>query len=418
LVLVESIIQKWAIQQLDVEVAFLYGDLNEDLFMRVPQGMNGEGKCLKLKKSIYGLVQAARSWWEKLTTYLEHELKFEKCRSDACLLKKREESDICFLAIYVDDGVVTGTMSLVQSTIAKLGEVFSIKVIGELNEYVGCVFKFLPDGTLLISQPKILNKIEREFASLKLYDTPAAPGQILVKAPDDDFVLGEDDHKIYRSGVGTLLYLVKKSRADITNVVRELSTHMDEPMEAHLKSLRRTLGYVLNSKDKVLRLKPTEANVLYGYVDSDYASCKDTRRSITGYAIFFRDCLVDWKSKQQGHVTLSSTEAEYTALSGLIQGILFTKQVLEFMEVPLELPIKVFVDNTGAIFMAKNWTSGQRTKHVDVKYHFVRELIFDGMIEVTFVRTDENIADVFTKNLGREKFVRFIDKLGIQAISG
>jgi hypothetical protein len=101
-------------------------------------------------------------------------------------------------------------------------------------------------------------------------------------------------------------------------------------------------------------------------------------------------------------------------LSGLIQRILFVKQVLEFMEVPVELPISVYVDNTGAIFMAKNWTGGQRTKHVDVKYHFVRELIFGGMIEVIFVRTDDNVADVFTKNLGREKFVRFIDQLGIQ----
>src|SRR5210317_372543 len=139
------------------------------------------------------------------------------------------------------------------------------------------------------------------------------------------------------------------------------------------------------------------------YVDSDYAGNKDSRKSVTGYVVFFRDALIAWKSKQQESVTLSSTEGEYTALSEVVTMVIYIKQLLDFLEIEYVEPTKIFVDNTGAIFLANNWVTSNRTKHIDVKYHFVCRLNEDGRIEVIYVCTNENPVNMFTKDLNAEK---------------
>ena len=184
---------------------------------------------------------------------------------------------------------------------------------------------------------------------------------------------------------------------------------MDGATSGHLKSMYRVIKYVSDTKNLCLQLSPMrnmeeDEWILYGLSDSDYACDKDTRISVSGYVIYANGALIAWKSRGQKSVTLSSTEAEYVALSELLTEILFVKMIIESMGMDVKLPIKLRADNIGAIFLAKNKNTGQRTKHIDVRYHFIRELIEDGTIELEFVKTADNGADVFTKNTSGELF--------------
>ena len=394
----------WVALQIDIRTAFLYGELEEEIYMRMPEGMQkNDDDCMVLLKSTYGLVQAARQWYIQLVKFLR---KHQYLRSliDPCLIIKRRDDEVVIILIYVDDCAIFGTYDLAYETINLIASRFKIRKEETLCKYVGCEVRKTKFG-ILLNQPWIVQDIINEF-DLK-GDTPVTPGypnETLLRATNIEDMVNPELHKLYRSGVGKLLYLTKHSRPDISNSLRELSQHLDKPTRAHIQALFRALDYVANTRENYLILKPTKNNnEIMAYVDSDYATNKDTRKSVTGYVIFFRDALIAWKSKQQESVTLSSTEAEYTALSEVVTMVIYIKQLLDFLGIEYTEPTKIFVDNTGAIFLANNWVTSNRTKHIDVKYHFVRELIEDGKIEVVYVRTNENPADMFTKNLNGEK---------------
>jgi hypothetical protein len=213
-----------------------------------------------------------------------------------------------------------------------------------------------------------------------------------------------EDHKLYRTGVGMLLYLVKHSRPDISNVVRELSKVLDGPTEAAMKELKRAIKFVLATRTFGLKiepdLKPGESEwEMRVFTDSEYAGDKDTRISVGGYIIFLLGVPILWKSKAQKSVTLSSAEAEFVALSEAAKEIKFVVQVLETIGVKVKLPIIIRVDNVGAIFMSENVSTSSRTRHVDIRYNYVREYVEEGFVKIIFVKSAENISDGFTKNI-------------------
>ena len=201
-----------------------------------------------------------------------------------------------------------------------------------------------------------------------------------------------------------LLYLVKFSRPDISNSVRELVKAMDKSTEGHYKSLLRAIKYVLTTEDMGLTY---DSGILVNfkglwkieaYSDSDFAGDRDSRLSVTGFSIFIGNCLVSWKSRSQKTVTLSSTEAEYVAVSEVCMEILFIRQILEFLKIKIDYPVTVFCDNIGAIFLGYNDKNSKRTKHVDIRHHYVRQYVEDGTVKIIFVRSEENSADTYTKN--------------------
>jgi len=151
-----------------------------------------------------------------------------------------------------------------------------------------------------------------------------------------------------------------------------------------------------------------------GYCDSDFAGDSDTRKSVSGFVIYLCGAVIAWRSKGQRSVSLSSTEAEYMAISEVATEILYVAGILQFLGIPLKYPITVNVDNIGAVYLAKNATTGNRTKHIDTRYHFVREYIEDGILKVLFVRSEENDADLFTKNLNTETFQKHCDSIGLK----
>jgi len=209
-------------------------------------------------------------------------------------------------------------------------------------------------------------------------------------------------------GVGMLLYLVKYSRPDIADAVRELTKCMDGATPAAYKEMLR-LVKVLCTKTWGLKimLKSPDGTMkwnLVAFSDSDWEGDKDNRRSINGFIIFLCGVPIVWRSKQQKTVALSSSEAEFVVISEAVKEILFVLQLLRTMEIPDVMPMKVRVDNMGAIFMSENASSGIRTRHVDTQYHFVREQVAEKIVEIIFVRTDDNKADGFTKNVKGEVF--------------
>jgi hypothetical protein len=211
-----------------------------------------------------------------------------------------------------------------------------------------------------------------------------------------------------------LLYLVKHSRPDIANAVRELSKSVDGATYASLKEMRRIIKFVLDTKEWGLKIEPKREGqdwYIVVFCDSDYAGDKEKRISVTGFTVYLLCVPISWKSKAQRSVTLSSNEAKFVALSEAAKEIKFVVQVLLSMGIPVRIPIIVQVDNVGAIFMASNVTTSTQTKHVDVLYHFVRELVEEGFIKIIFVGRKDDDPDIYTKNKSREIHDKHTKKL-------
>ena len=187
---------------------------------------------------------------------------------------------------------------------------------------------------------------------------------------------------------------------------------MDGATEGHQKELYRCIRFVLLTRTKRLKLKPvvqTDIEVK-AVCDSDYAGDPDNRKNVSGYIVYVNECPVSWRSRQQRIVSLSSCESEYYAMTEAAQELLYLFQLFEFLQVPVKKPMTIKCDNQGAIFLAKN-ESSTRTKHIDVRYHFIRDLVDSKMIELEYVGTKENVADMLTKNLPTQQFEKLTNEL-------
>jgi hypothetical protein len=408
---------------LDVETAFLHGKLEEEIFMNVPEGYSEDPdfiktKAMRLKKAIHGLVQAARQWWKKFNSEIL-KLGFKGNNIDPCLYFKKEDGKKCIVTLYIDDSIIAGDENLIEETVKGLKNTFEVKVQGGLKDYLGCEISKTNEG-FLIGQERIVQDLIVKFGdylSGKDCSSPSANREVIHRKIENYF--DKERQKLYQSGVRSLLYLVKHSRPDLSNCVQELSKVMDQANIKYWNSLIRAIKYVKETKEYIIKIinskRKEDECVLEVFSHSDYSVDKETRQSVTGYVIFLDVSPILWRSRGQKSVTLSTTEAEYAAMSEAVREVKFIYQVLQTMNFQVSLPIKVNVDNIGASFLAENKNTSERTKHVDVRYHFVREMMDENFLNVKFVPTDQNIADIFTKNLDNKKFEYFQKKLGIEA---
>jgi hypothetical protein len=290
--------------------------------------------------------------------------------------------------------------------------------MGNMSKYVGCTV-INQEGNLQVKQPEIISSMESKFndyiSGMKKFMMPLPSHYIVMRPDEHDDLLNKEEQKKYRSGVGILLYLIKHSRPDVANAVRELSKVMDAATIGHFKMLLRVMKFVVDTRENNLSCIPKSMHSkeyeVVGYCDSDFSGDTETRHSVTGYVVYVLGFAIAWKSKLQRNVTLSSTEAEYVAISEVCKEIKFIVQVMEFLGMEVKKPIKINVDNVGAIYLANNKVTSQRTKHIDVRYHYVRELIEDGLVEISFIRSGDNDADLFTKNLDQVTFWKHANKL-------
>ena len=411
--LVRMMVEKLDSLVMDVETAFLYGDIEEEIFMKSPIGMeeidpgSSTEDCYQLKKGIYGLCQAARQFWKKFVDTIKQEsFGFQVSPADPCVLFKEDNLGICIIIMYVDDMLIIGKKEQIEDFASKIQKVFSVKIQHNLADYLGCEFHMNKERTKgWLEQPSIIKSLEQKFGERAIKErlslTPGTPRFTARRVENPEDKVNQQDHEIYRSGVGTLLYLTKHSRPDICNPVRELSKTMDAPAPAHLKEMFKLIRHVLATKGYGLKFELRKDIIkwaLKALSDSDFASDKETRISVFGYIIYFCGIPIAWRSKGMKSVVLSTTEAEYMALSEVVKELKFIVQLLETMNIKVELPITVYVDNVGAIWLSKNRTTSDRTKHIDIRTSFVKEYQEDGKIIIKFVKSEENEADIFTKN--------------------
>ena len=388
--------------------------------MECPPGMEAQAdEILILDKTIYGLVQAAKAFYTKLCQILK-EIGFTGGYADPCLFSRKTERGVVHMALYVDDCYCCGDMEEIDQVIKELKEKgLSLKVEKNMTDYLSCHIEFSPNkDKAWIGQPHLVHKIKEKFGDkvkkLQKYKTPGTPHVGLVRAKPEDPEVTPEEHKEYRSGVGMLLYLVKHSRPDIANATRALSKLMDKPTPAAMKELYRVIKYVIDTSDYGLKMNPKKLSEdglfeLNLFSDSDWAGDKETRISITGFCIFILGCPISWKSKGQKSISLSSSEAEVIALSEATKELKFIYGILTSMGIKIKLPIVCRVDNVGAIFIAENATATPKSKHIDIRTKYVTQYISDGFLKIVFVKTDENVADIFTKNVSGEILEKHVD---------
>jgi hypothetical protein len=405
--LLYMIINKLSALIFDVETAFLNGVLEETIYMDCPEGMpHDKDECLLLEKTIYGLVQSARMYYLKYKEILS-KMGFKACPSDPCLFMRENQDGVCFILCYVDDNLTVGTPKAIKAVVEEIKQYgLSVTVENELSDYLSCEIVLSKDRSKAwLGQPHMIKKIKKTFGDavkgLPVYKTPGTPGQGLILEKNEEDKVSKEKQSLYRTGVGMLLYLIKHSRPELSNPVRELSKCLSGPNEAAYKEMLRVIKYTLDTPNRGLKIEPRVENNMWSillFTDSDWAGDKDSRKSITGFMLFLNGVLVSWRSKAQQAVALSSSEAEYYALSEAVKEIPFIVQLLLFMKIKVELPVKVLVDNMGAIYMSENAASSARTRHMDMRVKYVNSLQEDGMLKVEFVPSKGNRSDIATKN--------------------
>ena len=306
----------WVMEVEDVERAFLHGKLEEEIFMKPPEGLSKmyeemasdemmqieeDDLACELKYALYGLVQADHSFFKKLKEILV-QFGYIQCKSDVCLFIRKDECGFVGICIYVDDCCIVGDESAVEKVLLQLeGSEFGIKRVGTLKEYVGCQIRRSEKG-LMINQSRLISKMEDKFEDEikkhRMVTMPAIGGMKIIRPIDDGPKLCDDDQTRFRSGVGMLLYLVKISQLDMANITRELSKVMDGANDLHMKHLIRAIKYVIETRTKYLQIMPSKSNdewKLVGMSDSDYTGDRESRISITGFVIYFEGVLISWK---------------------------------------------------------------------------------------------------------------------------
>ena len=325
--------------------------------------------------------------------------------ADPCMLFKENELGVCIIIMQNDDMLIIGKKEEIQDFSSKIQKEFLEKIHHNLAEYLGCEFHMNKERTRgWLGQPSIIKSLEQKFGDRTMKErlslTPGTPRFTARRLENLEDKVNPEDHETYRSGVGTLLYLTKHSRLDIWDSVRKLSKAMDAPAPVHLKEIYMVIRHVLYTKRYGLKFELRKDMIklaLKALSDSDFASDKETRICFL-YIIYFCGIPIAWRSKGMKSVVLLTTEAEYMVLSEVVKEFKFIVQLLETMTIEVELPITVHVDNVGAIWLSNNRTTSDRTKHIDIRTSFVKEYQEDGKIIIKFVKSEENEADIFTKN--------------------
>ena len=396
---------------LDVKQAFTKTQLDCKVVMKLPGGC-GElsGKYVDLKKGLYGLKQSGLLWNDLLVDKLVSVHGMEQCMTDPCEFRLiREDKLVLIVAVHVDDMAVTGTRVDVSRLLVELNKDFETNDLGELSFFTRCtITQNAEKGLTSISQKTFIETLARRFDVTTTSPCPASPCANLGAR-----VEGESGGTWpYKEAVGRLIWLVVMSRPDITNAVRAVSRHSNSPAEKHWKAVLQMIRYLLGTKDLSLTFEWGSGLEISVFADANYAEKADDRRPVSGVAVTVGKSSVSWFSSTQKTVTLSTADTEYVALGDGAKEALFVKGVLSFIIPSIsENCIKVFVDNDGAISLAEKPLSSARTKHIDVRSHFIRELTRSKTISVEYVPTKKQRVDILTRPLTGAIFKEHRDSL-------
>jgi hypothetical protein len=407
----------WKLFQLDVKSAFLNGMLDEEVYVEQPEGFEVKGsshKVYKLYKALYGLKQAPRAWYSEIDAYLTS-CKFERSASEATLYTRSDsEGGQIIISIYVDDIVYTGSSERMMTEFKReMMQRYEMSDLGLLHHFLGIGVLQTNQG-VFIHQSKYAKSLLTKFG-LEDCNPVAIPLTVGEKLKKED---GSEpaDEGLYRRIVGSLLYLTA-TRPDLMYSASLLSRFMSCPTKKHMGIARRVLRYVQGTLDYGIEYTRGKSATLIGYCDADWGGSEDDSRSTSGYAFSFGSGVFSWASVKQSTVALSTAEAEYVSASEATAQAIWLRFVLEdFGEMQAEAT-PLYCDNMSAISMAKNPVFHQKTRHINRRYHFIRESLKEGLINMQFCRGEDQLADIFTKALPKDRFNYLRLTLGVKPVS-
>nr|GEV28658.1 ribonuclease H-like domain, reverse transcriptase, RNA-dependent DNA polymerase [Tanacetum cinerariifolium] len=408
-----SCYNKWEVHHLDVKSAFLHGDLKEEVYVTQPEGFvkrQDNGKVYRLIKALYGLRQAPRAWNIKLDNTLKS-LDFKKCALEQAIYTKTSKDSTLLIGVYVDDLIITGTPKKeIDKFKAQMEEKFEMSDLGLLAYYLG-IEVTQTDGDISIRQSAYANKILKEAGMIYCNETliPMDPGTKLTKVNEGTMVNSTE----YRSLIGCLRYLLH-TRPDLSYYVGLLSRFMQEPREQHMKAIRQVLRYVKGTKDYEITYKHNGGNKIHGFSDSSYGVNTQEGKGTTGIIFYYGESSINWSTQKQAIVALSSCESEFIATTAAATQALWLKRLLSKLTHFQEEKVTIQVDNKSAIALMKNPVFHERSKHIDTKYHFIRECVEREDIQVEFVSGEYQKADILTKALAKIKFLTMRQLIGLK----
>ncbi|KAM0019206.1 putative RNA-directed DNA polymerase [Helianthus debilis subsp. tardiflorus] len=402
----------WPLHQFDVKNAFLHGELNEDVYMEAPPGFNENfkaGEICRLKKSLYGLKQSPRAWFERFTLAMK-KYGFKQSNSDHTLFLKRRGNLVTCLIIYVDDMILTGNdeeeMSMLRD---KLFAEFEMKDLGRLKYFLGIEVLRSKQGIFICQKKYILDF----FAEIGMIECKPAETPMMVNHGlhmEDGAELADKER--YQRMVGKLIYL-SHTRPDIAYAVGVVSQFMHQPQTSHMEAVLRIIRYLKGTTGHGILFKSNGHSEIQAYTDADWAGDKGTRRSTSGYFTMVGGNIVTWRSKKQKVVALSSAEAEFRGIARGLAEILWIRKLLTEIGFPPTTATKIMCDNKAAIQISENPVQHDRTKHVEVDRHFIKEKLEAGIIELPYVQSRDQLADILTKAVNGRVFGECLDKLCI-----
>ena len=422
LILTISIMNDWYTRQLDFVLAYPQAPVECDLYMAVPYGYkvdNPQRYALKLRKNLYGQKQAGRVWNKYLTKILL-EAGFVQSQVDECMFYFND----CIILIYVDDTIICGpTQAQVDHIVAVMGTLFDVEDQGDIKDYLGVRLTKLNKGQIMLAQPHLIQSIIKDLGfppRTNPVATPALINQPLQPDPD-----GEPfkESWSYRSVIGKLNFLEKSTRPDLAYAVHQCARFTADPRISHGKAVKRIVRYLMGTADKGIIMSPQQHSFKC-WADADYAgnwnrnfAMEDiaTARSRSGYMITYAACLLIWASKLQTEIALSTTEAEYISLSTALREVISLMELCKELHNKLSNNIKktptvhctAFEDNSGAYELATAPKMRPRTKHINAKYHHFRSHVDRKLIQIQQVKTEDQLADFFTKQCSEELFRKF-----------
>nr|KYP36800.1 Copia protein [Cajanus cajan] len=397
---------------MDVHNAFLHGDLDEDVYMKLPPGFHStaSNQVCKLHKSLYGLKQAPRCWFAKFRTALLR-YGFTQSSSDYSFFSLNRGSVWLHVLVYVDDLVVAGNHSkAIMAFKAYLSICFHMKDLGPLKYFLGIEVARSPTGIFLCQCKYTLDIIsECGLLGAKPVGFPLEQNHNLALTTDTPI----SDPERYRRLIGRLIYLTV-TRPELSYCVHILAQFMQNPLQAHWDAALRVVRYLKGHPGQGIILQSNCDLQLYGWCDSDWASCPLPRRSLTGWIVFLGQSPISWKTKKQHIVSRSTAEAEYHSMATTTCELKWLKALLSSLGIDHPRPMRLYCDSQAALHIAANQVFHERTKHIEVDCHFIRNELLHGNIITQHVPTTTQLADILTKALGKKQFDSFLRKLGIQ----
>ena len=408
------------LDQIDIKSAFLNGDLEETIYMEPPEGSDiPAGSICLLKKSLYGLRQASRCFRDKYHAKLT-EMGFKPSIADDCIYIRCLDASLIMLSLHVDDSLVAGN-NRVELDIFKnqLNEIFELKDCGPASYFLGFnIFRDRPHKRLWISQQHYLNDVLDRFGMKDCNPAilPLPSGFQPVPATDEEFASARDLD--FPAIAGAVQYAATITRPDLAYAANVLCRYMSKWSNTHYQAAKHLLRYIKGTVDLCLLWDDVACHrTVLGYADADWGGCVTTRRSTTGYVFKTFGGASAWHSRRQPTVALATSEAEYMASCEAARQAIWLKQLLIDMGLYPGGPFPILNDNIGAIQLSKNPVQHDRSKHIDMRHHFLRENVTSKAIDLAHVSTQENVADTLTKALPKESFQRFRNELGLVKMS-